>query len=488
VAEVRTLLEQLIHDSDHTIEEWYEQFQRTARLLGERNAELSVRQLQRWMAGHVGKARPAAGRVATQLWKHPVKELLAPPNTAQTATPAPSGASGGGTFVPMLTSASSTRASAVAEVAYWPSDSGPRPAGFLHGVAAPGASPAFRVEEEVLMTAHGSSDHAEQAERREIGEATLEQLRADVTRLAREFFAVAPMTMFQELRRVRDRINTALDRKLWPRDQTELYFLLGCLHNLMAVDAQFLGYRQAGEELLRAGWAYATMIDHRPLMARLRFELAVNAHWRGMHRECLSISLSGLDYLADGQDAAALHLLAAQASADLGDAGSARTAINAAHEARERETSNELLEIGGEFGLSRASQHHLAGSALLAVPDAAESAASELAQAKDLYDAGPGPGEWHSFEYRALTQVNLTVAHLRAGELDAALTAAEPALSLPPDQRVDSLLDQLRLVRQELATPTYQHQTQATTLDERIEDYTRDSITDDFASLATPAR
>jgi hypothetical protein len=34
------------------------------------------------------------------------------------------------------------------------------------------------------MAAHEGSDHAEQAERRDIGDATLERLRADVVRLS----------------------------------------------------------------------------------------------------------------------------------------------------------------------------------------------------------------------------------------------------------------------------------------------------------------
>ena len=89
-------------------------------------------------------------------------------------------------------------------------------------------------------------------------------------------------------------------------------------------------------------------------MARLRFELASHTQWQARPRECRTLAASGLDYLADGQDAATLHLLGAQAAAQLGDADAAGRAIIAAHDARERGHPNELLEIGGEFGLSRA--------------------------------------------------------------------------------------------------------------------------------------
>jgi len=50
-----------------------------------------------------------------------------------------------------------------------------------------------------------------------------------------------PLTLFFEMRRARDQIYSALDRKLWPRDQSDLYFLLGCLNYLMASAADSLG-------------------------------------------------------------------------------------------------------------------------------------------------------------------------------------------------------------------------------------------------------
>ena len=143
------------------------------------------------------------------------------------------------------------------------------------------------------MAAHEGSDHAEQAERRDIGEATLEQLRADVVRLSLESMTAEPFPVFREMRRLRSRIYAALDRQLWPRDQTELYFLLGALNCLMAVAASDLGYSQAGEELVRAAWAYATAIDHRPLMAHLRIELAGIAYWQ-RPRQSRDLAQSGL--------------------------------------------------------------------------------------------------------------------------------------------------------------------------------------------------
>src|SRR6266702_1156868 len=277
------------------------------------------------------------------------------------------------------------------------------------------------VEREVLMAAHEGSHHAEGAERRDIGEATLEQLRADVVRLSRDYMTAEPLPLFLEMRRVRSRMYAALDRRLWPRDQTELYLLLGCLSCLMGDAACDLGNSQAAEELFRAAWAYATVIDHRSLMAKLRLDLASLAYWNDRLRQARDVAASGLQYVADGPAAAQLHLMYGRAAARLGDAHAARRAVDSARETSEREHGDELLDIGGEFALSPASQHYFAGATLGEVADAEDEAATEFERAADLYAAGPQPGDTYGYGMEALTHIGLATVRLRAGDLDAAV-------------------------------------------------------------------
>jgi transcriptional regulator with XRE-family HTH domain len=331
------------------------------------------------------------------------------------------------------------------------------------------------VEREVLMTAHEGSEHAERAERRDIGDATLEQLRADIVRLSHDLQAGEPLPLFLEMRRVRSRIYAALDRQLWPRDQTELYFQLGALSCLMAVAASNLGYPQASEELIRSGWAYATAIDHRPLMAHLRLQLAGVSFWE-RPRQSSDLAQSGLEYLSAGPNAAQLHLQYARAAARLGDAATARRAIASASEAREREHTDELLEMGGEFGFSHATQHYLAGAAVIEIPEAETEAVTELDRAVELYAAGPGPGEDHSLGCEAVTRIDLATALLRGGHLDSAAVALAPVLSFPSGKRINALPQRLRRVRAELAGPRYRGSAQARELDEGIEEFTRDTV------------
>lgn len=333
------------------------------------------------------------------------------------------------------------------------------------------------VQREVLMAAHEGSDHAEEAEEHGIGEATFEQLRTDVVRLSHLTDTGEPFSVFLEMRRVRARIYRLLDRRLWPREQTDLYFLLGCLNGLMGVAANRLGYPDAAEELIRSGWAYANAIDHRPLLAQLRYELSYVEYWRGRTLESRDLATSGLEYLSVGPGGAELHLHYARAAAKLGDADAARQAVTDAHDARETEYNDDLLEIGGEFAMSLATHHGFAGLALAEIRGAERQAAEELERAVSLYDTGPGPGEQHWFGGKALAGIDLAAIRLRSGALDAATAALDTVLSLPSAQRITAFTTRLTLVRAELAAPVFRGSPQARDLNERIEEFGRETIT-----------
>jgi hypothetical protein len=419
--------------------------------------------IRRWERGSIGPSERYKLHYCAAFGIAPEQMELGPPGAAQ---PVPAPGAGGPRSWPLPAIAVPP---ALAELAY-------------RGTEEPGPDGSL-VWREVLMAAHEGSEHAERAERRDIGDATLDQLRADLIRLSMDSMTGEPFPLFLEMRRVRGRIYAALERRLWPRDATELYLMLGCLSDLMAVAVAGLGYLQAAEELIRAGWAYAVVIDHRPLMAHLRLQHASVAYWGDRPRQARDLAENGLLYLSDGPNAAHLHVKYARAAARLGDADGTRRALTAASDARERGHRDEIAELGGEFGLSLATQHYFAGSALAEIDDAQADAAAELEQAAALYAAGPGPGEQHWFAGRALAAIDLATIRLRTGALDAAVAALDPVLSIPSGQRITAITGRLPRVRAELARARYRGSAPVRALDERIEEFTRDTIASGLREL-----
>jgi|HubBroStandDraft_1064217.scaffolds.fasta_scaffold58204_2 hypothetical protein len=336
------------------------------------------------------------------------------------------------------------------------------------------------------MAAHEASDHAAEHEQHGIGEATLEQLHADLIRLSRLSDTSSPLPAFLDMRQVRDRIYRLLDGRLRLREQADLYFLAGCVNGLMGLTANRLGYPDAAEELIRAGWAYANVIDHNPLRGMLRAKLSYVKYWRGWFSEGRDLAASGLQYVSQGPLGADLYLEHARALARLGDGDAARRAVGLAHAAQESDYHDDLIEIGGdEFALSRACTYSMAGGALAGIGGAEREAAAELERALSLYSESPRPGEQHGFAGKALAGTDLAAIRLRSGALDAAAAALEPVLSLPPSQRISTLTVRLARVRDELAAPVYRGSPQARDLGDQIEEFSREAVTSALHSLSS---
>jgi hypothetical protein len=343
----------------------------------------------------------------------------------------------------------------------------------------------FAVKREVMMAAHESSDHAAEHEQHGIGEATLDQLHADLARLSSLSSTGAPLPAFQDTRRVRDRVNRLLDRRQRPREQADLYFLAGCLNGLMGITANRLGYPDAAEELLRAGWAYANVIEHSALRGWLRINFSYVMYWRGWYAESRDMAADGLRYAPSGLTGADLYLMHARALARVGDADAARRAVGLAHAAQESGDRDDLVELGGECALSRATTYAMAGTALAEIGGDGSEAARELETAISLYDQGPGPGEEHGFASKALAGTDLALVRLRSGALDAAATALGPVLTLPPAQRIATLTTRLIRVRDELAAPVFRGSPQARDLGDQIEAFGREAVTAGLHSLTS---
>jgi tetratricopeptide (TPR) repeat protein len=343
----------------------------------------------------------------------------------------------------------------------------------------------FPVENEVMMAAHESSDHAADHEQQGLGDITLEQLRADVMRLSRQTDTGSPLAAFMDTRRVRDRIYRLLDRRLWPREQADLYFLLACIHAVMGQNANRLGYPDAAEELIRSGWAYANAIDHNPLRAMLRAKLSSFHYWRGRFREASDLAADGLRYVSDGPSAAELQLNYARAMARQGDVDAARHAVGVGQDAQVSGYQDDLMAIGGNmFNQYLATMHTVAGNALGDTGNDRHDAAGQLERAISLYDEDPAPGEKHIFFGKPQASTHLALVRLKSGDLDGASTALADVLILPPEHRITELTTRLAVIRDELATPAFHGSPQARNLGDQIENFSRETVTASLHSLS----
>lgn len=337
----------------------------------------------------------------------------------------------------------------------------------------------------LLASAQESSDRARHAERRNVGSATLERLAATVGRLAREVLAGEPLPLFFQMRQAREDLQAAAGYPSWPGDQRELYFLLGWLNSVMAAAAQQAGSTAAAEQLAFSGLGYATAIGHRPLLARLRLDLAVIAFWSGSPGTCVEQAALGLDHLPAGPIAARLHLIRARAAGRLGDIDTARTALGDADRARDDASASGLADPVSLLGGSPAVYHYYAGAALIEIPGAEQDAIVELDRAVTLYTEAGEPGSYRDHD-EMTARACMVAALLRAGAFEAAQAAAGPVLALPCSRRVSSLRHSFARVRAELAVSQHRGSLGARDLDAQIEQFCAHTIASHLTD--TPAR
>jgi hypothetical protein len=227
-----------------------------------------------------------------------------------------------------------------------------------HGLTAglPASDELDRLSEKalILTAAHESSTHAEWAEGSNVGEATLEQLDADVRRIATDYVHVPPLPMFAEMLRVRNRIYFLLAGRQKPAATAHLHLLAGVLCGLLANASTDLGYRDAASEQARAAWAYGDIIGHNGLRAWTRGMQALIEYWSGRPQQAVRLAQSASRYADSGTALVRLHAIEGRSWALLGDAREASRCMGAAAEARESPAGGDFLhdEVGGVFGFA----------------------------------------------------------------------------------------------------------------------------------------
>lgn len=331
----------------------------------------------------------------------------------------------------------------------------------------------------IMAAAHESSEHAGWAETTNVGEVTLEQLDADVMRIANDYVHVPPQPMVIEMLRVRRRVYRLLEGHQKPADTAHLYLLAGALCGLLANASTDLGYHDAAAEQARAAWAYAEIIGHNGLRAWTRGMQALIEYWSERPRQAARLAQGAQRYADSTTAKVRLFNIEARMWSRLGNLEETNRCIRAASDARDSAISQDAFhdEIGGVFGFNTPKSHYYAGATYIHLGQA-EPALEATSQAIALYSSGPA--DQRSYGAESLARIDAAMAYLLKGSLDGAVDALQPVLALPVDKRIAQLDERLTGVRHRLAYPAFRDAQEAHHLDERIEEFCTDTAAQDL--------
>jgi hypothetical protein len=286
------------------------------------------------------------------------------------------------------------------------------------------------------------------AEGSNVGELTVEQMHADVRRIAHLYLKVPTLPLFTRTCGLRDRAFVLLEGRQRPAQTRELYAAAGWALTMLAWMSVDLGRPDTAEDHARTAWACAVNADHKGLRAWVRATQHTAAFWQADYARAATYAADGLGY-ATGT---ARTFLASAHALDLArDRRSepARVALAEAQDAAESAEPED--EIGGPFTCTRDRAASLWSDTHLALrePDdalrlAADAVAAFEATPEDQRNAGS----------ERMTRVQVVKAYIQQRELDGAAEALAPVLATPPEHRVRPLLQRVAEVGKMVSAPS----------------------------------
>ncbi len=301
----------------------------------------------------------------------------------------------------------------------------PPPAAELHGNAL------------VLATAAESSAWAQWAETSNVGDIALEQILADIRTLARDYLTSDPMTMLMRTRALRDRVFALLEGHQPPRQATDLYVAAGYLCGLLAWTTSDLGQLAAADTQGRTAWLCAEASGHDGLRAWVLSTRSKIAFWDQRYRDAINHARRGATYTVPGTAGVLLACQEADAWAELGAADEAQGALTRAAAATERLEGAD--DIGGLFSCDPVRTANYTSGVHLQIGSPSDALAEAEAA---LVQMARKPVRAYGTE--AQLHISRAAAHIAMGTPDGALEALVPVLSLPPEQRLDTVTRRLQ--------------------------------------------
>jgi hypothetical protein len=282
----------------------------------------------------------------------------------------------------------------------------------------------------------------------------LDELAADVRRLATEYLSKPPLTLFYALSRLRTEVFDLLDRRQRPGLLPPLYAVAGRLCALLAHASADLGHASAAETHTRTAWLCADLADDDSLRAYVRWVQANVAFWAGDYRQAAQIAANGQRYATKGSNLLRLASQEARAWAACGEAAEVERALALAEQARDRVVPDDLA---GVFRFDPGKAAYYASEVRLALGGTvnARLAVLDATESLSLFDAAPTAER--PPEFLAAARLDLANAYLALSDLEAAAEELRTVLRLPVENRTEPVIGRVSAAGDVLRSSKFTH-------------------------------
>jgi hypothetical protein len=445
---------------------------------GIRRVTVSPRQFERWYAGKVKtEPYPDACRVLEHMFGYPVRQLLGPASqaTPQAASSLPARQAG------------TSAAAQGEEVSGLPILAGsrvwaPDRDGDSEDFSQLGAGSIASDPERILaMATRRALRFGATADASNIGDESLDQLRAEVSRLAFAYPQEPLPLILGDIVSLQDYTFSLLEGRQKPRESRELYVVAGLASGLVAKASHDMGESRLAMTHARTALLCAQNAEHPALTAWIRGLQSLISYWGSAPREALTYALRGAETPGvHGTVAIWLASLQARAWSALGHGDASRQAIEQADTLREHTEADELDAIGGICHFSRARQLYYAADAGAglqrlhpATKELTARAETYAADAVAAYENAP-EGE-RSFGDESGARTDLAITRIGSRDLDGAYEAIQLVLRLPVTQRIHGVIGSVVNVHQAVTTSAPDAPI-ARDIQEEIEEYCRTPV------------
>jgi hypothetical protein len=334
------------------------------------------------------------------------------------------------------------------------------------------------VEEVLMSAASESSDFLAWAESTNVGELTVEQMHADVRRIAHSYLKAPTLPLFARTKALRDRAFTLLSGHQAPRHTRELYAAAGWSLTVLSWISVDLGRADAAEDHARAAWMCAERADFNALRAWVRATQHTAAFWQQDYTSAAQYAADGLNYTGTGSAGLFLSSALALDLARAGDADRATAALRRAQRIGETAQRAED-ELSGPLTCSVDRAGSLWSDTELALGQA-DDALVFADRAVAAFEATPEDRRNRGSE--RMTRLQQVKAHLVLGDLGAAEDALLPVLDTASAHRVRPLVHRVAEVGVMAAQMGGTTDPVARRIRGAVTDFRRDTVTKELSA------